>query len=138
MYAALTLAVQSFFVRDLSAGSQFGMASADRAALSALFRSTDGAKSWFRKDNWGTDVDLSLWYGVQADADGRVVKLQLTKNNLNGCLVRLCRCPSAALLLLSAAPSSILLRIKHKLWENTLFVHPPASLYRLGERYGKP
>ncbi|CAM9549434.1 unnamed protein product [Ectocarpus sp. 12 AP-2014] len=56
------------------------MSSEDRAALVALFRSTGGTH-WKRKKNWGTDADLSKWYGVYV-INGRVVKLNLRYNNL--------------------------------------------------------
>lgn len=59
------------------------MASTDRAALLALIRSTGGAK-WGNKDNWGTDADLSRWYGVRVNHQGRVVQLDLSLNNLEG------------------------------------------------------
>eukprot|EP00752_Nemacystus_decipiens_P001249 g1247.t2 len=55
----------------------------DRAALSALFRSTGGAE-WRRKDNWDTGADLSRWFGVKVDAQGRVVRLALVGNFLRG------------------------------------------------------
>lgn len=59
------------------------MASADRASLVALFRATGGT-SWKRSDNWNTDADLSKWYGVKVNDQGRVVKLDLNRNNLQG------------------------------------------------------
>eukprot|EP00752_Nemacystus_decipiens_P001344 g1333.t1 len=63
------------------------MAMTDRAALSALFRSTGGAE-WHRKDNWDSDADLSRWLGVEVDARGRVTHLRLEKNNLKGHIPR--------------------------------------------------
>lgn len=54
----------------------YGMASEDRAALLALFRSSGGA-NWTVQGNWGTNVDLSQWGGVKADDQGRVTKLEL-------------------------------------------------------------
>eukprot|EP00752_Nemacystus_decipiens_P016836 g15068.t1 len=59
------------------------MASADRDVLEALFRSTDG-DGWDRKTNWVTDADLSTWYGVLVDEDGRVKQLSLPDNSLKG------------------------------------------------------
>ena len=60
------------------------MASADRDALLALYRSTDGP-SWRRMDNWGTDAALSDCYGVEVNDEGRVVGLNLGWNiNLRG------------------------------------------------------
>lgn len=59
------------------------MMSADRDALVALFRSTGGA-NWKKKDNWDTDADLSQWHGVKVDDQGRVAKVLLYNNNLQG------------------------------------------------------
>lgn len=60
------------------------MTSTDRDALLALFHSTGGAH-WTRKDNWGSDADLSQWEGIEkVNADGRVVKLSLWGNGLQG------------------------------------------------------
>lgn len=46
----------------------------DRDALLALFRATGGG-NWTRNDNWGTDAELSTWFGVEVNDQGRVVKL---------------------------------------------------------------
>ena len=51
----------------------------DRAALVALFNSTDGP-NWVNKTNWLTDAPLGDWYGVDTDADGRVIRLNLRGN----------------------------------------------------------
>lgn len=59
------------------------MASTDREALIALFRSTGGA-GWRRSGNWDTDAALATWYGVQVNYQGRVVGLHLAANNLQG------------------------------------------------------
>ncbi|CAN0307188.1 unnamed protein product, partial [Ectocarpus fasciculatus] len=55
----------------------------DRAALVALFRSTDGV-NWKANSNWDTDAELATWEGVRVNQEGRVVKLILRDNNLNG------------------------------------------------------
>ncbi|CAM9546882.1 unnamed protein product [Ectocarpus sp. 4 AP-2014] len=62
------------------------MASEDRAALVALFRSTGGKIRWNRKMNWDKNADLSRWYGVEVNDDGRVVELRLPRNNILGML----------------------------------------------------
>ena len=59
------------------------MAQTDRKALVAFYIATDGP-SWKRKTNWDTDVDLSDWYGVTANDQGRVMRLVLFNNNLRG------------------------------------------------------
>lgn len=60
------------------------MASTDRSALLALFRSTGGADAWHASTNWDTDAELSLWHGVGVNEEGRVVALWLDGNNLQG------------------------------------------------------
>lgn len=61
------------------------MGSIDRDALVALYKATRGA-TWLRKENWNTDKDLSLWHGVEV-VGGRVVHLNLSRNNLQGMIV---------------------------------------------------
>ncbi|CAN0350723.1 unnamed protein product [Scytosiphon promiscuus] len=60
------------------------MASTDRSALVALLRATGGTSAWLNSTNWDTDAELSKWYGVEVDGDGRVVKLSLAANHLRG------------------------------------------------------
>ena len=57
----------------------------DRAALEALYDSTDGA-NWTNSTNWKIDDDLGTWYGVLVNSDGRVTDLNLANNNLVGTL----------------------------------------------------
>lgn len=59
------------------------MASTDRYALVALYLSTGGA-GWFKSDDWDTDAGLSTWFGVEVNDHGRVVRLFLKNNNLQG------------------------------------------------------
>ena len=64
-----------------SAGSAQGtaevtVADLDRAALEALYHATDGP-NWVNSDNWLTDAPLGEWYGVDTDASGWVVRLDL-------------------------------------------------------------
>ena len=47
----------------LVSSPQDPFASTDRDVMDALFRSTRGS-GWTRSDNWNTDADLSIWYGV--------------------------------------------------------------------------
>ncbi|CAN0451443.1 unnamed protein product, partial [Pylaiella littoralis] len=61
------------------------MAETDRAALVALYNATGGAK-WYNNRNWCTNATLSQWYGVDVDTQGRVVKLALNSNNLQGAI----------------------------------------------------
>ena len=58
-------------------------ATTERGALIALYEATDG-DNWTRSDNWLTYAPLSSWYGVFTDRYGRVVRLELSDNGLNG------------------------------------------------------
>ena len=53
-----------------------GSVSGDRAALVALYTATDGP-NWVDNTNWLTNAPLGEWYGVETDASGRVVGLEL-------------------------------------------------------------
>lgn len=60
---------------------------ADRDALMALFRETNGPSKvggWVHKEGWGTSLALDKWHGVTVDEAGRVLKLDLRENNLTG------------------------------------------------------
>ena len=54
-----------------------------RSALEALYEAT-GGPNWLNNDNWLTDAPLGEWFGVETDASGRVVWLDLSFNNLTG------------------------------------------------------
>ena len=66
-----------------SALAQEGGHAGDRAALVALYHATDGP-NWVNNANWATDESLSTWHGVIVNGSGRVVKLNLSDNLLNG------------------------------------------------------
>ena len=57
--------------------------SGDRAALVALYNAT-GGPNWKNNKNWLTDKPLYLWHRVYTDPSGRVIKLHLWNNQLNG------------------------------------------------------
>ncbi|CAN0291991.1 unnamed protein product, partial [Ectocarpus sp. 8 AP-2014] len=59
------------------------MASTDRDVLVALYNATEGA-NWENSTNWITGAELSQWYGVTVNDQGRVVQLALHRNNLRG------------------------------------------------------
>ena len=61
----------------LGAASVVTVANSDRAALAALYEATDGP-NWVDNTNWLTDAPLGEWYGVDTDASGRVVRLDLS------------------------------------------------------------
>ena len=72
-----------------SAGSAQGTAeitvglNPDRATLVALYEATDGP-NWTNSSGWLETPALEEWYGVTANALGRVVTLDLTRNGLTG------------------------------------------------------
>lgn len=55
----------------------------DRSILLELFHATNGPL-WERKQGWNTTANISTWIGVTVDKDGRVVKLELIENHLQG------------------------------------------------------
>ncbi|CAM9860034.1 unnamed protein product, partial [Ectocarpus sp. 12 AP-2014] len=63
----------------------FTLAPDDYGALVALYRLTQG-DGWTQKDGWCTPIELQEWFGVDVNEQGRVVKLDLRGNNLQGTL----------------------------------------------------
>ncbi|CAB1096749.1 unnamed protein product [Ectocarpus sp. CCAP 1310/34] len=61
----------------------FTLAPRDYGALAALYHLTQG-DGWIHRDGWCTPVDLQEWFGVDVNEQGRVVKLDLRGNNLQG------------------------------------------------------
>eukprot|EP00903_Cladosiphon_okamuranus_P021371 g19641.t1 len=57
------------------------MAVTDHDALVALYDATDGP-NWQDSSDWGTDADLSDWYGVKVNDQGLVVQLHLSCNKI--------------------------------------------------------
>ena len=58
-------------------------ATADKAALTALYNATGGA-DWTDNTNWLSNESLGDWHGVDTNDDGRVTDLDLYNNNLTG------------------------------------------------------
>ena len=60
----------------------------DTDALVALvgLYATTGGPTWTNNENWLSQAPLAAWFGVTADADGRVTGLDLSDNNLSGAL----------------------------------------------------
>ena len=57
---------------------------ADRDALVALYRATDGP-NWVNNTNWLTDAPLGEWHGVTTSGlSRRVWQIQLAENGLGG------------------------------------------------------
>ena len=57
----------------------------DRDILAILYHAT-GGPNWRNRRNWLTDAPLGEWHGVEVDAEGRVVELDLNYNNLAGAI----------------------------------------------------
>jgi hypothetical protein len=57
----------------------------DRQALVELYNATNGG-SWNNNSGWLSGNPSNDWYGVEVNSNGRVVKLDLYKNNLEGTL----------------------------------------------------
>lgn len=57
--------------------------SPDRAALVAIYNAT-GGPNWRLDTNWLTDAPVGEWHGVDADEAGRVRRLVLSTNQLDG------------------------------------------------------
>ena len=62
-----------------------GSVGTDRAALVALYHSSDGA-NWRNNTNWLSARPLGEWYGVTTDGTGRVAELDLGWGGLTGTL----------------------------------------------------
>ncbi len=58
----------------------------DRSILVKLYNATDG-DDWNNNEDWLSDQPLAAWHGVEVDADGKVTRLDLVANNLNGTLI---------------------------------------------------
>ena len=54
-----------------------------RAVLVTLYEATNGA-DWNENDNWLSDAPLGEWYGVTTDDNGRIIRLNLSQNQLGG------------------------------------------------------
>ncbi len=56
---------------------------ADREVLVSFYHATGGS-DWTNSHNWLSDAPLSKWHGVETDAGGRVVRVELHDNGLTG------------------------------------------------------
>ncbi|MYG16281.1 MAG: hypothetical protein F4207_07630, partial [Gemmatimonadetes bacterium] len=72
----------------------------DREVLTILYQATNGDE-WTNNENWLSDRPLNTWYGVRTNSDGEVVRLELSRNNLQGTIpIELCHLASLRLLAL--------------------------------------
>ncbi len=66
-----------------SAQTTTGSAAGDRAILVSVYNST-GGDNWTWNNNWNTNLPLDHWLGVYTNSDGRVVRLDMSNNNVSG------------------------------------------------------
>ncbi len=64
-----------------------GTGESDRSVLMSLYEATDGT-DWTNRTNWGSDLPLDQWYGVEVDLAGHVTHLRLQDNGLAGTIPR--------------------------------------------------
>ena len=65
-------------------GLKIGTAAADHAALLSFYHST-GGPDWKKSKGWSQDtLPSNRWHGVEVDARGRVVAIELPQNGLVG------------------------------------------------------
>lgn len=55
----------------------------EREALIAIYKATNG-KNWYRNEGWKSHQPLSEWEGITCNTKGEVIKIELSKNNLQG------------------------------------------------------
>ena len=60
-----------------------GTADSDREVLVAFFALKWG-DSWYNNTTWASDAPLDEWFGVTTDADGRVIRLEVSGTGLSG------------------------------------------------------
>ena len=65
--------------------AQANTVATDKAALVALYNATAGA-NWRTRTNWTSAEPLSAWSGITTNSDGRVTRLVLNNNGLDGTL----------------------------------------------------
>ena len=78
--ARTSIGALCLFVFFIAGGNAYAQ---DREALVALYNATDGA-NWTNNTNWLSNEALSEWFGVSTDVNGRVTRLYLHLNGLNG------------------------------------------------------
>lgn len=65
----------------------------ERLALEQLFKSTQGYSmtrgkaGWINARNWCSEKPVQMWYGVEVNSKGEVVRLDVGNNNLVGGLM---------------------------------------------------
>jgi Leucine-rich repeat (LRR) protein len=70
---------------DNNNGDYANSVEGDRQALMDLYEATGGS-GWSNDSGWGSGNPDNSWYGVEVDGSGRLVRLDLSGNNLSGSL----------------------------------------------------
>ena len=89
--ARFPVAVMAVAAMALASAAGTGLAQAqtntptERDALVTLYNATSG-DNWANNTNCGSDMPLRGWHGVTTDSDGRVRRLDLSGNELTGCI----------------------------------------------------
>lgn len=82
-----TISVRAADPAGLSATQNFiattVVSSDDRNALIAFYEKTGGPE-WTDRTDWLSNAPLDAWHGVATDAGGRITRLELSGNNLQG------------------------------------------------------
>ena len=60
-----------------------GTATSDRTAMIAFYNSM-GGPNWANNTNWLSDKPVGDWYGITTDNRGRIIRISLHYNGLNG------------------------------------------------------
>ncbi|MDW7692598.1 MBG domain-containing protein [Flammeovirgaceae bacterium SG7u.111] len=71
------------FAWDLSINPVSPSMELDSLVLVELYKRTDGG-NWEDNSSWLSSEALSNWYGIETNEDGRVRKIDLSENELNG------------------------------------------------------
>ena len=64
-------------------GAAPGATASDQDALVVLYNAT-GGPNWTNRDGWLSDAPIGQWHGVTTNGDGRVIRIDLGRNELNG------------------------------------------------------
>ena len=57
----------------------------EKDVLTSLFEATQG-QYWRNSDNWLSNKSVDQWFGITTNNEGRVTRVELANNNLNGTL----------------------------------------------------
>ncbi len=82
-HPARVLSSNTIYSAVVEFDSPINISDIDKSALVSIYDSM-GGDNWTNNSGWKSDKPLCEWYGVECDAMGRVVSLDLFNNNLVG------------------------------------------------------